>query len=65
VDHSHCDALDSHHNEVRGTRGGGSTTVNNRCPRCGWFSAAIEEWQRWDGRLPNETAADEGAMEVA
>jgi len=44
VEHYACDNLQSHHNESRGR-----ATINNACPKCGWFSANIRQWPKWNG----------------
>ena len=67
VDHVACDNLAAHHNReyaarrVRWVRGYGYVrggTINNACPRCGWFSRDIRKWPRWNGKIPPEAAAD-------
>jgi hypothetical protein len=50
VDHQACWDLGAHQGEQ--VRGGGR--INNACARCGWFSRDINDWPRWDGRLPDE-----------
>jgi hypothetical protein len=49
VDHQACWDLQAHHGEVRG-----GSRISNACARCGWFSRDINDWPRWDGRLPDE-----------
>ncbi|GMH79827.1 hypothetical protein TrST_g3487 [Triparma strigata] len=43
-----CSDLSAHHGQSTG-RG----RINNACPSCGWFSASICEWPRWNGKLPS------------
>jgi hypothetical protein len=51
IDHFACGDLLSHNGEV--TAGG--AVINNHCPRCDWFSPSIEDWPKWNGRLPVQT----------
>ncbi|KAL3942845.1 MAG: hypothetical protein SGBAC_003044 [Bacillariaceae sp.] len=50
VDHYACGDLLSHHGEVLG----GGVAVSNDCPKCGWFSEAIEDWSPWDGNVDED-----------
>eukprot|EP00746_Dinoflagellata_sp_MGD_P032009 gnl/MRDRNA2_/MRDRNA2_176156_c0_seq1.p1 gnl/MRDRNA2_/MRDRNA2_176156_c0~~gnl/MRDRNA2_/MRDRNA2_176156_c0_seq1.p1 ORF type:complete len:808 (+),score=147.09 gnl/MRDRNA2_/MRDRNA2_176156_c0_seq1:190-2424(+) len=50
VEHRGCADLNAHHGDQQGR-------VRNSCVRCGWFSAALSDWPRWDGNLPS-TADD-------
>ncbi|CUG90483.1 Hypothetical protein, putative [Bodo saltans] len=44
IDFFGCDDLAQHHGEERN-----GARTRNSCPQCGYFSAAIQSWQRWDG----------------
>ena len=44
-----CWDLETHHNRTFGY--GSNTTINNSCPRCGWFTREKKEWQKWNGIL--------------
>ena len=56
VDHVACGNLAAYHNREYGYVRGG--TINNACPRCGWFSRDIRKWPRWNGKIPPEAADD-------
>merc|ERR1712025_710833 len=43
VDHFACGDLETHHGE-----NADGATINNACPRCGWFSECIRDWPKWD-----------------
>jgi len=47
IDHGWCSNLSSHHGAEK--HGGGS--INNACPKCGWFAKDISGWPRWDGKF--------------
>ena len=53
IDHGHCSNLKTHHGQQ--TEGGRS--INNACPKCGWFAANISEWPKWDGQFLEVPAA--------
>merc|ERR1712166_276279 len=53
IDKKACDNLSTHH----GDRTSGGGRINNACPSCGWFSAHIRDWPRWNGQLPASTDA--------
>jgi hypothetical protein len=44
IDFFGCDDLAHHHEEERN-----GARTRNSCPQCGYFSAAIQAWKRWDG----------------
>ncbi len=46
VDHFACSDLLHHDGERHG-----NSRVNNACPKCGWFSASIADWDEWDGTV--------------
>ena len=54
VDHGGCSDLFSHHGEVD-DRGG---TASNSCSVCGWFSEDLNEWDPWDGTVPESLLSD-------
>lgn len=54
IDHFACDDLARHHGERHG-----AATVDNGCPKCGWFRADVGAWPRWSGTLLAEQAAVE------
>lgn len=56
VDHFACSDLISHHGEQFSTRG---PVINNSCPRCGWFSEHLEDWEDWDGNVCEEVIVSE------
>lgn len=62
IDHFACGDLEAHHGENVG-----GATINNACPRCGWFSGSLCDWPKWDGTVPEEAqqsrvlAADQSA----
>jgi len=47
VDHGWCDCLVSHQGEEKQ----GGATIDNACPKCGWFAEDIDEWPRWNGNF--------------
>ena len=49
VDHFACQDLRSHHGEAQD----GGAAISNACPECGWFSANLADWPRWDGAIKN------------
>ena len=49
IDHFACGDLQAHHGEQVG-----ASSINNSCPRCGWFSNDIDDWAKWDGKVPEE-----------
>ena len=53
VDHVACFDLGTHHHEQRGR-----ARINNACPRCSYFSRDVNDWPRWDGRLPDNQNLD-------
>jgi len=64
--HANCSDLRSHHLQDHSVGGGRrGATVNNACPRCGWFAGSIGEWPRWEGKLPEGTAASAAATAAA
>jgi hypothetical protein len=44
--HGYCANLQTHHGEAQG-----QARINNACQDCGWFSASISDWPRWDGQV--------------
>ena len=48
VEHYACSDL--MHADAHGARRG-NTKVNNVCPRCGWFSPNLHDWDEWDGSV--------------
>ena len=52
--HAFCHDLRAHH----GQNVGDGVVINNACPNCQWFSAAIADWTRWDGSF--HAAYEEG-----
>ena len=49
IDHMACSDLRAHHGE---RSSGGRGAISNACPSCGWFSAKIRDWPKWNGHLP-------------
>lgn len=47
IDHFACGDLEAHHGEDTG-----GAEINNACPSCGWFSAELRDWNKWDGTVP-------------
>lgn len=56
VDHFACSDLISHHGEEMSDR---RSVVNNACPKCGWFSSNLSDWDKWDGEVCDEFIASE------
>ena len=50
IDHFACSNLDTH----QGEEIGGGVRINNACPKCGWRSADISAWPRWNGNLADD-----------
>lgn len=48
VDHVACSDLINHHGQQTSARG---PAINNACPRCGWFSPTLSDWEPWDGNV--------------
>lgn len=48
VVHYQCTDLRQHDGEAVGHRG---LKIDNSCPQCGFFSADVAGWRRWDGAL--------------
>lgn len=59
IDHFACGDLEAHHGEQIG-----SSEINNSCPRCKWFSPDIEDWQKWDGKVPEEALPQGSEVEA-
>jgi len=61
IDHYACSDLGAHHGEevAHGVK------VSNACPKCGWFSDAIDDWPQWDGAVPTEALNQGNAEKVA
>lgn len=51
VENIWCDDLQCHHGDVMQEN---QRTVNNACPKCGWFTESWNSWLPWDGNLPEE-----------
>lgn len=49
VDHGGCSDLFAHHGEVDLVGG----VASNACPSCGWFSNDLDDWDQWDGTVPD------------
>ena len=47
VVHQACSDLRAHH----GQQVGSNSKISNTCPKCGWFSARLAEWPRWNGKV--------------
>lgn len=47
VDHFACSDLHAHHGETYNRK----ASVDNSCPRCGWFSSSLYDWEPWDGNV--------------
>ena len=58
VSHTNCYDLAAHHGEA----GEGGGRVNNACPSCGWFSEELEDWDAWDGTVPDSALPAETAQ---
>jgi len=56
IDHFACSDLEAHHGEVAGGGGGRAASIDNSCPRCGWFQPDISDWPNWDGVVPPESS---------
>ena len=46
VVHQACSDLRAHHGQQVG-----SSKISNACPKCGWFSAQLSHWPRWNGNI--------------
>ena len=47
IDHGWCMDLSAHHGENKGK----GSSVNNSCPKCGWFANNVSQWPTWDGEF--------------
>jgi hypothetical protein len=45
IDHGWCSDLSAHQGEEKGS----GSSINNACPKCGWFAKQINQWPAWDG----------------
>jgi hypothetical protein len=59
VDHKDCDDLTSHHMQDLGN----GIRISNACARCDWFSSNVQDWPMWDGKLPDDTEAEESGVQ--
>jgi transcription elongation factor Elf1 len=59
VDHKDCDDLTSHHMQDLGN----GVRISNACARCDWFSSNVQDWPMWDGKLPDDTEAEESGVQ--
>lgn len=64
IDHFACGDLAAHNGQQVG-----NATINNSCPRCGWFSKLLSAWPKWDGTVPDEallacTRSDEDTVNM-
>lgn len=57
IEHHACRDLKAHHGEWKGR-----ARINNACPKCGWFSADIDSWPKWNGRVSEAVAAPVSLM---
>jgi len=60
VEHYACGDLQSHHNESTG-----KAKINNACPKCGWFSADISQWPKWNGIVHSSMVAQTPSVDCS
>jgi hypothetical protein len=58
IDHFACGDLAAHHGQNIG-----NASINNACPRCGWFSRHLADWPKWNGFVPLEARQSENKAE--
>ena len=61
IDHMACSDLKSHHGEQKGD----GSSINNGCPKCGWFASDISLWPEWDGQFLAEYQADPNVQDMS
>lgn len=60
IDHFACGDLSAHHGEEIAH----GVSINNACPKCGWFSSDIHDWPQWDGTVPAEALKKENRSQL-